>query len=148
MKYIVVSVATILLLPIIFREPSAKSQQKEQIIVTSTAEQKEARVLSAENDKRSLAINKDIATVTEQTIPNNKLRAEVLKYKKKAYSLQRENNYYKRKIIVLKKVLKINYGKEPELDKTSLDNLIYKTDTVYLPIPKKRKKGFLKNIFN
>lgn len=147
MKYIVVSVATILLLPIIFREPSAKSQQKDPIIVTSTAEQKEARVLSAENDKRSLAINKDIAIVTEQTVPNNKLRSEVLKYKRKVYSLQRENNYYKRKIVTLKKVLKINYGKEPEFDKTTLDNIIYKTDTVYLPTPKKKKKGFFK-IFN
>ena len=144
MRYLLILIALILMLPIMFKEPSVNGQSKETVIVTPTSEQKEARVLGAENDKRSLAINKDIASVTELTVPNSKLRAEVLRYKRKAVALQRENNYYKRKIFTLKKVLKVNYGKEPDYDKSILE--YNKIDTVYLPTPRKRKGVF--KIFN
>lgn len=148
MRYIVVLISIVLLAPLAFKEPSANGQSKEQIIATPTLELKEARVLGAENDKRSLAINKEIATVTDKTIPNNKLRSEILRYKKMAYALQRENIYYKRKITTLKKVLKKNYTKETEIEKYLLDTPLYKIDTVYLPTPLKPKKGFFKRIFN
>ena len=141
MRYILILIASMLIFPIVFKQPSVNGQSKEPIITTPTTEQKEARVLGAENDKRSLAINKDIAIVTEQTVPNSKLRAEVLRYKRKAYALQRENNYYRRKIFTLKKVLKVNYG---EVDKSILE--YNRIDTVYLPTPKKRKGIF--KIFN
>ena len=145
MKYLLILISSILLLPIVFKQPKVSGQSKDPVVITTpTLEQKEARVLGAENDKRSLAINKDIASVAEQTIPNSKLRAEVLRYKRKAYALQRENNYYRRKIFTLKKVLKVNYGKEPELDKSILE--YNKIDTVYLPTPRKRKGVF--KIFN
>ena len=143
MRYVVILIAVILLFPIIFKEPVVSGQKKDPVIVP-TSEQKEARALGVENDKRSLAINKDIASVTELTVPNSKLRAEVLRYKRKAVALQRENNYYKRKIFTLKKVLKVNYGKEPDYDKSILE--YSRIDTVYLPAPRKRKGVF--KIFN
>ena len=147
MRYIVVLISIVLLAPLAFKEPSANGQSKEQIIATPTLELKEARVLGAENDKRSLAINNEIAVATDKTIPNNKLRSEILRYKKMAYALKRENVYYKRKIITLKKVLKKNYT-ETEAEKYLLDTPLYKIDTVYLPTPLKPKKGFFKRIFN
>ena len=152
MKYIGVLISVVLFAPIMFKEPAANGQSKEPVIVTPTLELKEARILSIENDKRSLAINNEIAVATNKTIPNNKLRSEILKYKRMAYALKRENVYYKRKITTLKKVLKKNYSTEPETEKYLTDSIIFKTDTLYLPTPtpkpKPRKKGFFKNIFN
>ena len=148
MRNVVALISIVLLAPIAFREPSANGQNKEQIITTPTLELKAARVLGAENDKRSLAINNEIAVATDKTIPNNKLRSEILRYKKMAYALKRENVYYKRKIITLKKVLKKNYNTETEAEKYLLDTPLYKIDTVYLPTPLKSKKGFFKRIFN
>ncbi len=145
MRYLLILIGLIILFPIVFKQPEVSGQSKEKVIATPTLEQKEARVLGAENDKRSLALNRDMASVTEQTVPNNKLREEVLRYKRKAYALQKENNYYRRKIFTLKKVLKVNYGKEPEFDKSILE--YNKIDTVYLPTPPRKRKGILK-IFN
>ena len=142
MRYILVLISIVLLAPIVFKEPAANGQTKEQSI-PALALEKEARVLSVENDKRSLAINNDIANATNKTIPNNKLRAEILRYKRLAYALNRENIYYKKKIFTLKRVLKVTYTKEVQLEKYLLDSPVHKIDTVII-----RKKGVLKRWFN
>lgn len=159
MKMIIFVTAIVVLPTLFFRQPLSVGQVKPLGIptfTTPTAEQTKARVLGAENDKRSLAINNDIAELANETVSNSKLKAEAAKYKKLVLSLTKEKEYYKQELANLKKrliqakntqefVLSDAGVSESEGNSYELkDSLQCKPDTVYI---KKQKKGFFNKIF-